>query len=322
MFLRETWKRNLFSAVSGTNTSATIGLTLREKCTYSVFFWYVFSRIWTGYGEVQSISPYSVRMWENTDQKFSEYGHFLSSVKYTVQMNSIYFSRTIHRMSWKLHTLWGMSIIAFITILFTQVSFFTLTKIITNVKNVIHFHAVYTGVLSFIFMELYRISYHRCFIKKMFFVRAGTITNFAKFTGKFTGLRSVTLLKTRISQVCFPVNFAKFLKAPLKNTSERLLLTLCFIRFFSTAILLSSQQFTDVKHHLSINKYCLDFEAVRVTSNITIKYSNSQLTLINSMAFNRRMNLSKSKSKQTSTESNKFAGIVKDNHHFTYISNL
>ena len=33
------------------------------------FFWSMFSRIWTKYGEIRSISPYSVRMRENTDQK-------------------------------------------------------------------------------------------------------------------------------------------------------------------------------------------------------------------------------------------------------------
>ena len=33
------------------------------------FFWSVFSRIRTEYGEIRNISPYSVRMWENTDQK-------------------------------------------------------------------------------------------------------------------------------------------------------------------------------------------------------------------------------------------------------------
>ena len=33
------------------------------------FFWSVFSRIRTEYGEIQSISPYSVQMRENTDQK-------------------------------------------------------------------------------------------------------------------------------------------------------------------------------------------------------------------------------------------------------------
>ena len=33
------------------------------------FFWSVFSRIRTEYGEILRISPYSVRMWENTGQK-------------------------------------------------------------------------------------------------------------------------------------------------------------------------------------------------------------------------------------------------------------
>ena len=47
-------------------------LSLREKCPYSEFFWSVFSCIRTEYGERQSISPYSVRMRENMDQKDSE----------------------------------------------------------------------------------------------------------------------------------------------------------------------------------------------------------------------------------------------------------
>ena len=40
------------------------------KCvqTWS-FFWSVFSRIPTDYGEIRSISPYSVQIRENTDQK-------------------------------------------------------------------------------------------------------------------------------------------------------------------------------------------------------------------------------------------------------------
>ena len=40
------------------------------------------TRIWTEYGEILRIlriSPYSVRMWENTDQNNSEYRHFLRS---------------------------------------------------------------------------------------------------------------------------------------------------------------------------------------------------------------------------------------------------
>ena len=57
-----------------------IYMALREKCLYSELFWSAFSRIWTEYGEMRSISPYSVRMPENADQSNSEYGHFLRSV--------------------------------------------------------------------------------------------------------------------------------------------------------------------------------------------------------------------------------------------------
>ena len=52
---------------------------LWEKCAYSEFFWSVFSRIWTEYGEILRISPYSVCVWENTYQKNFEYGHFSRS---------------------------------------------------------------------------------------------------------------------------------------------------------------------------------------------------------------------------------------------------
>ena len=45
-------------------------------CKYLEFFWSVFSLILTEYGKIGSISLYSVRMRENTDQKNSEYGHF------------------------------------------------------------------------------------------------------------------------------------------------------------------------------------------------------------------------------------------------------
>ena len=53
--------------------------TLREKCLYSELLWSVRSCIWTEYEEIFRISPYSVRMRENTDQNNSEYGHFLRS---------------------------------------------------------------------------------------------------------------------------------------------------------------------------------------------------------------------------------------------------
>ena len=58
-----------------------LSITLPEKCPYLDFFWSVFSPIRTEYGEILHISPYSVRMRENTDQKNSKYGHFSRSVK-------------------------------------------------------------------------------------------------------------------------------------------------------------------------------------------------------------------------------------------------
>ena len=39
----------------------------------------VLSRIRTEYGQIWSISPYLVQMWENKDQNNSEYGHFSRS---------------------------------------------------------------------------------------------------------------------------------------------------------------------------------------------------------------------------------------------------
>ena len=54
--------------------------TPREKCPYLVFFWSVFSGISTKYREILCISPYSLQMRENTDQKNTEYGHFSISV--------------------------------------------------------------------------------------------------------------------------------------------------------------------------------------------------------------------------------------------------
>ena len=54
-----------------------------EKCVQTrTFFWSVFSRIRTEYGEIRSIFPYSVRMRENTDRKNSEFGHFSRSATY------------------------------------------------------------------------------------------------------------------------------------------------------------------------------------------------------------------------------------------------
>ena len=47
--------------------------SLRETCLCLEFLCSVFFRIRTEYGDLQSKSPYSVRIRENTDQKNSEY---------------------------------------------------------------------------------------------------------------------------------------------------------------------------------------------------------------------------------------------------------
>ena len=56
------------------------------------------------------------------------------------------------------------------------------------------------------------------------FCKKGVLRNFVKFTGKHlcqsfffnkvAGLRPATLLKKRLWHRCFPVNFARFLRAP------------------------------------------------------------------------------------------------------------
>ena len=56
-------------------------LTLRRKGPYLELFLSAFSHIRTEYGEIRSISPYSVIMRENADQHNSEYGHFLRNVR-------------------------------------------------------------------------------------------------------------------------------------------------------------------------------------------------------------------------------------------------
>ena len=53
--------------------------TQREKCPYSEFFWSVFFRIRTEYGDLLRKYSYSVQMRENTDQKNFECGYFLRS---------------------------------------------------------------------------------------------------------------------------------------------------------------------------------------------------------------------------------------------------
>ena len=64
--------------------------TLREKCPYSEFFWSVFSCIRTEYGEILCISPHSIQMRENADQKNSKYRHFSYSTNLFISTKGSY----------------------------------------------------------------------------------------------------------------------------------------------------------------------------------------------------------------------------------------
>ena len=82
------WKAKLVPAKLIQVFISLFQITLREKCPHSGFFWSVFSCLRTEYGEMRSISPYSVRIRENTDQKNSEYGHFSRSVSFSIIFQS------------------------------------------------------------------------------------------------------------------------------------------------------------------------------------------------------------------------------------------
>ena len=86
MNLRRTWVQALLNEVIQIIKSASKIFTKHDawrflgllvsiskhsvKCVQiKSFFWSVFSRIRTVYGEIRSVSPYSVQMRENTDQK-------------------------------------------------------------------------------------------------------------------------------------------------------------------------------------------------------------------------------------------------------------
>ena len=72
--------KQITSIYISTRISVLCCTTVREKCPHSKFFRSIFSRIQTEYGEIDSL--YSVRMWDNTDQKNSEYGHYSRSAKF------------------------------------------------------------------------------------------------------------------------------------------------------------------------------------------------------------------------------------------------
>ena len=66
------------------------------------------SRVRTEYREllrILCISPYSVRMWKNTDQKNSEYGHFLRTENLLRESNTSKFSEITLTYECKTNTL-------------------------------------------------------------------------------------------------------------------------------------------------------------------------------------------------------------------------
>ena len=74
-------------------------ITVVNHCVKSVqirsFFWSVFSRIRTEYGEKRSISPYSVRIRENSDQeKHRIWTLFTQWIKYIINLFSTNFWTT------------------------------------------------------------------------------------------------------------------------------------------------------------------------------------------------------------------------------------
>ena len=83
------------SSFSSDIFSFTEGSILREKCPYSEIFWSVFSFVWTGYGEILCISPYSVWPRKNTDQKKSKYRHFARCGKLAHPVSTSWFKVNI-----------------------------------------------------------------------------------------------------------------------------------------------------------------------------------------------------------------------------------
>ena len=63
----------------------------------------------------------------------------------------------------------------------------------------------------------YRSSHQRCSVRKGF-LRTFAAPVQSLFWNKYAGLRPATLLKKRPWYRCFPVNFAKFLRAPFSQT--------------------------------------------------------------------------------------------------------
>ena len=113
-------------------------------------------------------------------------------------------------------------------------------------------------------------------------MKKGVLKNFVKFTGKHLcqspffnnkveDLRPATLLKKRLWQRCFPVNFRKFLRTPfLQNTYGRLLpsiinyiLLLGQIVFLLNVLLLSNKNTVIINLVISCMFYKLKLLTMR-----------------------------------------------------------
>ena len=75
------WSSITFTASSHTDNHFYKYIPLHEKCPYWELFWSRFSRLRTEYGEIRSISPYSVQMREIGDQNNSEYGYYTDTIR-------------------------------------------------------------------------------------------------------------------------------------------------------------------------------------------------------------------------------------------------
>ena len=121
------------------------------------------------------------------------------------------------------------------------------------------------------------ISHRRCSTKK------DALKNFAKFTR--------TLLKKRFRNTCFPLNFAKFSKAPiLKSICKWLLLKLWLSPWFNVVLKTIPQYYSHIwnplsstriqnknkKTRVSFNSYCLFWENKKIY-NLVLKLEKTGL---------------------------------------------
>ena len=94
------------------------------------------------------------------------------------------------------------------------------------------FPAVFRCLLIFIFVCRKHVTIHYLNSKRLLIYRMPSlVSKSSTVTHMRISLRPATLLKRRLWHRCFPVNFAKFLRAPfIQNTSGRVLLQEVFHR--------------------------------------------------------------------------------------------